>query len=121
MKMFLDPCIRIGTVQIPKPLQISTQNWVYLILHQFDKLPNAVEMGPNIVIILRFFVGSLDANFNKNRVNVQEFAQNKGLTLFRAGSERFDYGRGTFSTPPLGSKKTHIGATNGKKHLIGRW
>ena len=41
------------------------------------------------------------------------------LTLFRAGSERFNSGGGAFSAP-FGYKKPHIGATNCKRHLIVR-
>ena len=40
------------------------------------------------------------------------------LTLFRAGSERFDSGRGAFSAPAR-SKKPSIGATSGKRRWIG--
>ena len=40
------------------------------------------------------------------------------LTLFRAGSERFDSGRGAFR-PPVRSQKPSIGATSGKRCWIG--
>ena len=50
----------------PKPLQISTQNLAYLILHQFDiEWPNFVEISENFFEKL-IFVGSLHTNFEQN-------------------------------------------------------
>ena len=42
-----------------------------------------------------------------------------GLTLFRAGSERFDSGRGGGDSAPVRSRKPSIGATSGKRRWIG--
>ena len=63
-----------------KPLQISTQNLLYLILHQcYIECPILIEIVRIFFLKNRCFGGSFHANFDQNRLNVRKCAKNKVL------------------------------------------
>ena len=95
--------------------------------HKKEALNTAVKQFLKIWLLGRFsqinLVLFIVTSAVDKTIEVQVIAiQFRGLTLFRAGSERLGYlGGSSYSPPPppIRSRKPRIIATNGKRRLIG--